>query len=109
MIACGVIQRDRVAVEPGHFPPEKVIPLTAQARSVARQPHDFVAGEANELRRLRQCANDRVDLAERALMGGARQTGTTVAVNHELLPARRCPQHRDGGTLEHETTPKRPF
>ena len=74
MIAGGVIKRDRGAVKPGHLMLEEVRPLSPQNIGVGRQAHDFIAGEADELRRLIPFLNHGINLAEGRFMQRARHT-----------------------------------
>ena len=85
MIAGGVIKRDRGAVKPGHLMLEKMRPLSPQNVGIGRQAHDFIAGEADELRRLVPFLNHGINLAEGRFMQRARHARTAVAHHRELM------------------------
>src|SRR5690242_14305421 len=61
VIARGVPERNRLPVEPAHLTGQPMLPLRPQLFGISSQADDLVAGKDNEIWRLSQSPDNRVD------------------------------------------------
>src|SRR2546422_5314142 len=98
VIAGGMPDRNRLAVEPAHLTGQPMLPLRPQLFGISSQADNLVAGKDNEVWRWNQPPDNRVDGGKGPLVEPTRNAGARVPVQDELMPS--TTRHQGGDPLE---------